>query len=124
MPSNNYEKEKNTINKIEIKDNSRYVSTTALNTIAKSTSLNVQHYNLKEIYHNSHYSYNNSNESRNTNKTIDQYKKLKELYKTYIHHKVLNSKRNINTAVRINNRILFASKKTKTYMETFLRLPC
>ena len=43
LPSNNHEKEKNTINKIEMKDNSRYVSTAALKKIAKSTSLNVQH---------------------------------------------------------------------------------
>ena len=41
--SNILKKGKYAINKIEMKDNSRYVSTAALKKIAKSTSLNVQH---------------------------------------------------------------------------------
>ena len=70
-------KEKYAMNKIEIKDNSRYVSTVVLNTIAHSSSLNVQSSKLQEFHHNCHYSHNISNESGNKNKTTDQYQELK-----------------------------------------------
>ena len=73
--SNILKKEKYAINKIEMKDNSRYVNTVALNIIAKSFSLNVRRFNLEKFHHNYHYSHNISNTSGNT-QTVDQCQEL------------------------------------------------
>ena len=66
----------------------------------------------------------NLSDSRNNNKTIDQFKELKELYKIAKHHKVFNSKSNKNTTKRENNRKLIALKAPQTSIESFLQFPC